>query len=121
MKTSAATVMTQSLLILSGIFGSVTGFAATLEFNIEHSGACVTPTLCAPVSEYRIYEATGELLGTAATTGTTELTTDYGVLVGQEYCYDITAFNGEEGEAFRACAVAGTSAPVSPTVILRFR
>ena len=96
-------------------------YAATLISEISHDGTCTESGPCAPVSEFRVYEATGDLIGTAADQGVTELELDYSLVIGQEYCYDFTAFNGLESTPFRACAVAETVAPTGPTVIFRFQ
>lgn len=109
-------------LMIAAILGPVSAtYAATLISDISHDGTCIEAGPCAPVSEFRVYEATGDLIGAVANQGVSTLDLDYSLVIGQEYCYDFTAFNGQESEPFRACATAETVAPTGPTVIFRFQ
>lgn len=92
-------------------------FAATLEAEISHDGQCEGSGICQPVTEFRVYETNGDLVGTASTQGLSTFDLPYEVVNGQEYCYDFTAFNGEESAPVRACDTAEFAQPTSPAVI----
>lgn len=117
MRERLAVIASASLLTLAAIFGSVSASAAILEAEITQPDGCIGAGVCNPVIEFRVYEATGEFIGVATTQGVSTFELDYELVIGQEYCYDFTAFNGTESAATQACAVAELGEPTSPAVI----
>ena len=110
-------ILTAALLVCLAIFGSVIASAATLEAEITQPEGCVGEGICDPVTEFRIYEVTGELVGVAATQGISTFDLDYELVNGEEYCFNFTAFNDVESAVAQSCAVAEFGAPTSPAII----
>lgn len=112
--------------ILTGVLMALlasSAFATTLRVTITHDGSCVEEDLpCPAVTEFRVYETDGTLIGSVGASGQGDLTLDYSAVVGTEYCYDAAGFNGEEGVRLQACKVYEIGRPTAPTVIdMRFQ
>ena len=88
---------------------------ATIDFSIAPVTTCegsVGP--CLPVSEYRIYIDDNLL----ATSSETAIQVPFNMIVGQEYCFEATAFNGlESARSAPGCYTPTPATPDAPVII----
>jgi len=88
---------------------------ATIDFSIAPVTTCegsVGP--CLPVSEYRIY-VDDNLLATSSGTAIEVL---FHMAIGQEYCFEATAFNGlESARSAPSCYTPTAATPEAPIII----
>lgn len=94
---------------------------ADLFISVQTSGVCVGEGHCAPTTEFRVYSGPDQI-GTVGIGETAQITLPFLVVVGQEYCFDVTEFNGLEGDSAQACANLNPARPDRPSILeLRFR
>ncbi|WP_299083083.1 hypothetical protein [uncultured Paraglaciecola sp.] len=91
----------------------------TLQFVIAEVTDCapLPNSVCLPVTEYRVY-AQGSTVPLATSPSTDATVSPFAVTLGQEYCFEATAFNGAESARSPASCHTWNSAPPSGTVII---
>lgn len=94
--------------------------AHAVEFNFtwDSVSSCDGPGICAPVTEYRVYEVFEDIRNLVGTSSTTSLTASYPVTAGLPVCFTAVAFNGlESAPSSVACVTPTLAAPSAPSFI----
>ena len=92
--------------------------AATFNFEVDAVSTCevtAEPTICEPVTEYRVYDVTGDNMLFVGGDEATTFTRNYPAESNVEICFVATAFNGLESmPTDEVCLTPTVARPLAP-------